>query len=158
MQLMCDEVRVVYDATNSTADSINDGAGAGEAIQQWCVPDAMRGSHAKADWPQHYYATAGHRNNQTYKGVSFLGLNDEFAGSGSDCGHLFIWSKRDGVLRRMLKADSQVLNCVEAHPYLPFTIATSGAALPARQLRPCVLVIIALMLSCWAAVAELACT
>lgn len=69
---------------------------------------------------------AGHRNLQTVKGVSFLGLNDEFVASGSDCGHLFVWSKRDGRLRRMLRGDSHVLNCVEPHPHQPLTVATSG--------------------------------
>lgn len=60
------------------------------------------------------------------KGVSFFGLDDEFVASGSDCGHLFVWSKRDGRLRRMLHGDSNVLNCVEPHPHQPLTIATSG--------------------------------
>lgn len=69
---------------------------------------------------------AGHRNLQTVKGVSFLGLDDEFVASGSDCGHLFVWSKRDGRLRRMLHGDSHVLNCVEPHPHQPLTVATSG--------------------------------
>eukprot|EP00892_Ulva_mutabilis_P007316 jgi/Ulvmu1/4957/UM207_0001.1 len=68
----------------------------------------------------------GHRNLQTVKGVSFLGLDDEFIASGSDCGHLFVWSKRDGRLRRMLHGDSHVLNCVEPHPHQPLTVATSG--------------------------------
>lgn len=69
---------------------------------------------------------AGHRNLQTVKGVSFLGLDDDFVASGSDCGHLFVWSKRDGRLRRMLHGDSHVLNCVEPHPHQPLTLATSG--------------------------------
>lgn len=58
--------------------------------------------------------------------MSFLGLDDEYVASGSDCGHLFVWSKRDGRLRRMLHGDSHVLNCVEPHPHQPLTIATSG--------------------------------
>jgi WD40 repeat protein len=74
-------------------------------------------------------ACAGHRNADTVKGVSFMGLDDEFVASGSDCGHLFIWSKRDGMLRNMQEADTQILNCVEPHPSEPFVLATSGTPL-----------------------------
>lgn len=75
------------------------------------------------------------------QGVTFLGQDDEYVASGSDCGHLFIWSKRDGVLRHCLKGDSRIVNCVEPHPQLPFTLATSGtlSAGPRRLRRSAVL-------------------
>jgi hypothetical protein len=72
---------------------------------------------------------AGRDNRRTVKGVNFFGAYDEYIVSGSDCGNLFVWSKRDGCLRRMAEGDNHVLNCVEPHPHLPLTIATSGALL-----------------------------
>lgn len=76
---------------------------------------------------------AGHRNAQTVKGVAFAGADDELVMSGSDCGHLFIWDKRTGRLLQFLEADEHVVNCLESHPYLPLTIATSGTGFRAQQ-------------------------
>ena len=66
---------------------------------------------------------------QTVKGISFLGPSDEFVVSGSDDGHIYIWSKQDGKLQQWLKGDDSVVNCLEPHPHLPCTLATSGEAL-----------------------------
>ena len=71
---------------------------------------------------------AGHRNLQTIKGISFLGPSDEYVVSGSDDGHVYIWSKQDGKLQQWLKGDDSVINCLEPHPHLPCTMATSGEA------------------------------
>ncbi|KAL3160011.1 hypothetical protein ABBQ38_010398 [Trebouxia sp. C0009 RCD-2024] len=69
---------------------------------------------------------SGHVNSETVKGVSFMGVADEYVVSGSDCGHVYIWSKHDGKLQQLLKGDRHVVNCLEPHPYLPATLATSG--------------------------------
>lgn len=69
---------------------------------------------------------AGHLNSETVKGVSFMGVADEYVVSGSDCGHVYIWSKQDGRLQKLVKGDRSVVNCLEPHPYLPATLATSG--------------------------------
>ena len=37
------------------------------------------------------------------QGVSFLGPEDEFVMSGSDCGHMFVWDARTGEVLSMLK-------------------------------------------------------
>lgn len=37
--------------------------------------------------------------------VTYLGGRSEFVASGSDCGHIFIWSAGDGKLLKVLKAD-----------------------------------------------------
>ena len=58
-----------------------------------------------------------------------MGVADEFVVSGSDCGHVYIWGKHDGKLQQLLKGDRHVVNCLEPHPYLPATLATSGIAL-----------------------------
>ena len=73
---------------------------------------------------QHW--SAGHLNSDTVKGVSFMGTADEYVVSGSDCGHVYIWSKHDGKLQQVLRGDRDVVNCLEPHPYLPATLATSG--------------------------------
>lgn len=70
--------------------------------------------------------SAGHLNSETVKGVSFMGVADEYVVSGSDCGHVYIWSKQDGKLQKLVKGDRSVVNCLEPHPYLPATLATSG--------------------------------
>ena len=78
---------------------------------------------------------AGHRNLQTIKGISFLGPSDEYVVSGSDDGHVYIWSKQDGKLQQWLKGDDSVINCLEPHPHLPCTMATSGEAGAQQGLR-----------------------
>lgn len=69
---------------------------------------------------------AGHRNYRTVKGVSFAGASDEYVVSGSDDGHVFIWTTRDGVLRQWLRGDRKIVNCIEPHPHMPHVMATSG--------------------------------
>jgi hypothetical protein len=68
----------------------------------------------------------GHRNEQTIKGVSFFGANDEWVVSGSDCGYLYFWSTTTGDVVASFKGDSYVVNCLERHPQDIFTLATSG--------------------------------
>jgi len=72
---------------------------------------------------QHY---KGHCNRETVKGVAFFGPNDDFVVSGSDCGHVFIWSKGTGDLLQMLRGDEDICNCITPHPHLCTTLATSG--------------------------------
>jgi DDB1- and CUL4-associated factor 8 len=67
----------------------------------------------------------GHRNMHTIKGVNFLGPNCDYVTSGSDCGHIFIWRKKDGELIRVVKGDKGVVNCVEQHPF-GLVVASSG--------------------------------
>lgn len=68
---------------------------------------------------------SGHRNAQTVKGVNFFGPNDEYVLSGSDCGHIFIWKKKDAKLVRLMVGDQHVVNQLETHPHIPF-LATCG--------------------------------
>jgi WD repeat-containing protein 42A len=58
----------------------------------------------------------GHENKQVVKGVSFLGPNCDYVTSGSDCGHVYIWRKKDAELMRVMKGDKRIVNCVEQHP------------------------------------------
>jgi hypothetical protein len=89
----------------------------------------MRAAAVSFGWmAEHSFCLYSGRDNcLTVKGVSFFGPSDEYIVSGSDCGHLFVWSKVDGCLRRMAQGDNDYLNCVEPHPTLPLTMATSGA-------------------------------
>lgn len=72
----------------------------------------------------------GHRNCRTVKGVSFLGESDEYIMSGSDDGHIYIWSASDGILRQWLPGDAHVVNCLEPNPVHPLSFATSGTPFP----------------------------
>ncbi|KAG9133326.1 hypothetical protein Leryth_024878 [Lithospermum erythrorhizon] len=67
----------------------------------------------------------GHRNFETIKGVYFFGPKCEYVMSGSDCGRIFIWKKKDGELIRVMEADKHVVNCIEPHPHIP-VLASSG--------------------------------
>ena len=71
-------------------------------------------------------ALAGHRNNKTVKGVSFMGAADDYVVSGSDCGHVYIWDKATAKLQQWLPGDRHVVNCLEPHPTMPTFLATSG--------------------------------
>ena len=82
------------------------------------------------------FIVAGHKNVETVKGVTFFGGDEEYVASGSDCGNLFVWSKRDGLLRCMQPGDSHILNCIAPHPTQPFTLATSGAARWFKMMTP----------------------
>ena len=66
-----------------------------------------------------------HSNRETVKGVGFFGPKCEYVVSGSDCGRIFIWRKKDGELLRAMEADKHVVNCVESHPHMPL-MASSG--------------------------------
>jgi hypothetical protein len=116
------------------------------------------------------------------QGVSFFGSDDEYVVSGSDDGHVYIWSKvgplalgrvcmstwgtlgmpgatgrgaapaaarrpptapppppcpppaqATGSLLWWARGDDDVVNCLEPHPFLPGTLATSGAPRAARR-------------------------
>lgn len=67
----------------------------------------------------------GHRNCDTVKGVYFFGPKDEYVASGSDCGRILIWRKKDGVILRAMEADKHVVNCIESHPHVTM-LASSG--------------------------------
>ncbi|WIA43907.1 hypothetical protein OEZ86_010313 [Tetradesmus obliquus] len=62
----------------------------------------------------------------TVKGVSYFGESDEYVVSGSDCGHVFVWSKAGGEVVWWAAGDEEVVNCLEPHPLLPHVLATSG--------------------------------
>ncbi|CAG9460089.1 unnamed protein product [Pedinophyceae sp. YPF-701] len=78
------------------------------------------------EWSRVVQCYWGHRNQQTVKGCAFAGPNAEYVVSGSDCGRLFVWSKRDGAIQAVRRGDNDVVNCLEQHPVLPMTMATSG--------------------------------
>jgi len=80
-----------------------------------------------ADVARGYYRSyTGHRNSNTVKQVSFLGARSEYVVSGSDCGHLFIWSTHTSETIQMLHADAAgAINCLATHNHLPI-LASSG--------------------------------
>ncbi|KAI3823494.1 hypothetical protein L1987_04932 [Smallanthus sonchifolius] len=85
-------------------------------------PDPLSVSNENLEEPLMY---SGHRNSMTVKGVSFFGPNSEYVMSGSDCGHIFIWNKKDCKLVRVIEGDRRIVNQVEPHPNIP-VLASSG--------------------------------
>jgi len=92
-------------------DDSGGGGGLGDEIEEW---DTV---------VQRYW---GHRNLRTVKGCAFGGGDDKYVLSGSDCGRMFIWTKRTGECLAVRQGDDDVLNCLEEHPYQPLVLATSG--------------------------------
>ncbi|XP_049367065.1 uncharacterized protein LOC125831979 isoform X1 [Solanum verrucosum] len=87
------------------------------------VPLLLQGEDLnKLEKPQVY---SGHRNSQTVKGVSFFGPTDEYVLTGSDCGHIFIWKKKDAKLVRVMVGDRHIVNQLKPHPCIP-VLATCG--------------------------------
>ena len=66
----------------------------------------------------------GHKNYAT-EGVRFFGPKCEYVVSGSDYERILIWRNRDAKLVRVIEADKQVANCIEAHPHIPI-LASNG--------------------------------
>ncbi|XP_042390650.1 DDB1- and CUL4-associated factor 6-like isoform X2 [Zingiber officinale] len=67
----------------------------------------------------------GRWSEQTAKDVHFFGPYCDYVVSGSDCGRIFIWRKKDGVLLRAMKGDTHVVNSTVSHPYTTM-LASSG--------------------------------
>lgn len=86
----------------------------------------------KLEEPQVY---SGHRNSQTIKGVNFFGPNDEYVVSGSDCGHIFCWRKKDAKLVRLMVGDRHIVNQLVQHPSVP-VLATCGIEKTAKIWAP----------------------
>ncbi|KAJ1887647.1 hypothetical protein LPJ66_009008 [Kickxella alabastrina] len=65
----------------------------------------------------------GHCNFQTTKDVNYL--FGQYVASGSDDGRLFVWDKETMGIVQVITGDSEIVNIVEGHPYLPI-VAVSG--------------------------------
>ena len=48
--------------------------------------------------------------------TSFMGSRDEYVVAGSDDGRAFVWERATGTLIRVLKADEDIVNCVQVPP------------------------------------------
>ncbi|KAI9916333.1 hypothetical protein PsorP6_017974 [Peronosclerospora sorghi] len=68
----------------------------------------------------------GYCNAETdIKEATFFGKNDSYVIAGSDDGRALVWDKKTGELVNALKADANIVNCVQPHPY-DACLATSG--------------------------------
>lgn len=80
----------------------------------------LSGGNAEIVYPTTSFT--GHANNETVKDCGFLGSNDEYVWSGSDCGHVFAWDNSDDTnptLKGLWKGDDSVVNVLAQHPRLP---------------------------------------
>lgn len=84
----------------------------------------ISGGNAPIVYPEKRFT--GHMNVETVKDCGFVGSNDEYIWSGSDCGHFFIWRNDEaGELKGIWKGDDSVVNVLAQHPTLP-VCAVSG--------------------------------
>ncbi|CAH0478784.1 unnamed protein product [Peronospora belbahrii] len=68
----------------------------------------------------------GYCNVQTdIKEASFFGKNDAYIIAGSDDGRALVWDKATGEMVNAIKADADIVNCVQPHPF-DACVATSG--------------------------------
>lgn len=68
----------------------------------------------------------GHCNmNTDIKEANFFGLNGDYIVAGSDDGAFYIWHKATTNLVKAVRADNQLLNCIQPHPETCM-LATSG--------------------------------
>lgn len=72
----------------------------------------------------HRYFT-GHASKHTeIKESNFFGSNNQIVMSGSDDGHIFMWSTETGELLNRTEADGQIVNCVLGHPQHTMVLAS----------------------------------
>ncbi|KAK3018810.1 hypothetical protein RJ639_003042 [Escallonia herrerae] len=88
-------------------------------------PTSQSFPHKDLQYPEDPQVYSGHGNAQTVKGASFFGPNDEYIMSGSDCGHIFFWKKKEAEIVRLMVGDCQIVNHLEPHPNLP-VLASCG--------------------------------
>ena len=75
------------------------------------------------DFASHY---CGHCNTSTdIKEANFLDPDGRYIVAGSDDGVIFIWERDSTQLVRALRADSNIVNCLQPHPS-QFLLASSG--------------------------------
>ncbi|KAG1655228.1 WD and tetratricopeptide repeats protein 1 [Nymphon striatum] len=59
----------------------------------------------------------GHCNTTTdIKEVNFFGSNGQYIVAGSDDGSFFVWDKKTSNIKRIMKGDDSIVNCLQPHP------------------------------------------
>lgn len=80
----------------------------------------------------------GHRNNDTVKGVTFVGPGDSYIATGCDTGNLFIYHTATARIAFMALGDTRgAINCIAQHPDTTVPIlVTSGLQWDAKVWEP----------------------
>jgi len=79
----------------------------------------------------------GRHNVRTFlKGLASL-ARGAYLAAGGDCGCVYVWHAASGALAARLEGDSQVLNCVAAHPDGLPLLAVSGIDSDVKIIGPC---------------------
>jgi DDB1- and CUL4-associated factor 8 len=108
-----DDAVYLFDTNNSSSGSVQYDA------PNFCssnidITVAPQGSNKVSKWKKFYN---GHIHARTVKECNFFGPNSEYILSGSDDGYVYIWQKNSTKLVKMLKADDDIVNCVQGHPF-----------------------------------------
>ncbi|CAI2321746.1 unnamed protein product [Caenorhabditis sp. 36 PRJEB53466] len=83
----------------------------------------LQQAEGSVDYVQRFTGSTNHQTD--IKEANFFGSRDQFIVAGSDCGHMYIWSRDTSKLLGIWKADDHILNICQPHPDL-FLLATSG--------------------------------
>eukprot|EP00607_Mallomonas_marina_P007272 CAMPEP_0182418428 /NCGR_PEP_ID=MMETSP1167-20130531/2867_1 /TAXON_ID=2988 /ORGANISM="Mallomonas Sp, Strain CCMP3275" /LENGTH=859 /DNA_ID=CAMNT_0024592637 /DNA_START=63 /DNA_END=2642 /DNA_ORIENTATION=- len=128
------DVREVLSLVNSTAhpgsshssEETERGGGRGRSrdnVTSPVTPSNTPVSPADRDYYRRYVGAANIWTD--IKEAVFVGGNGETIAAASDCGSVFLWDTHTAEFRSRFLADSEGLNCIQAHPSLPL-LATSG--------------------------------
>ncbi|OQV21610.1 WD and tetratricopeptide repeats protein 1 [Hypsibius exemplaris] len=99
----------------STSTTIHDSTSFTEQESRW-----------RSDAVDYERRFVGHCNTTTdIKEANFIGDRGQFIMAGSDDGKFFIWDRESTNLVKVIRGDSAIVNCLQAHP-ATCLIATSG--------------------------------
>jgi len=123
---------------SSLADTINPPSEQQELINV-SVADAMysvQENHWRSNYWDYNSRFCGHCNTTTdIKEANFFGDDGQYIVAGSDDGCFFIWDRRTGIVEKVLRGDSSIVNCLQPHPFTCL-LATSGIDSAVRLWSP----------------------
>ncbi|VUZ57361.1 unnamed protein product [Hymenolepis diminuta] len=121
--------------SGSNPETANEGSGESAVREFECASDEMI-ARVLASCPRarQVASYAGQRSFRTViKDACFWG--EGYIMSGSECGHILMWDRATGAPVNSIKADSNVVNRLQPHPFLPY-LAVSGVDHNIKLIRP----------------------
>ncbi|KAM3183875.1 hypothetical protein ACTXT7_009488 [Hymenolepis weldensis] len=121
--------------SGSNPETVNEGSGESAVREFECASDEMI-TRVLASCPRarQIASYAGQRSFRTViKDACFWG--EGYIMSGSECGHILMWDRATSTPVNSIKADSNVVNRLQPHPFLPY-LAVSGVDHSIKLIRP----------------------
>ncbi|KAM7542273.1 hypothetical protein Aperf_G00000006154 [Anoplocephala perfoliata] len=120
---------------SSSHENINEESGESAVREFECASDEVI-ARVLASCPRarQIASYAGQRSFRTViKDACFWG--EGYIMSGSECGHVLVWDRATGAPVNSIKADNNVVNRLQPHPFLPY-LAVSGVDHSIKVIRP----------------------